>query len=124
MNRLVLIVDDDADIRSTLTELLELKGYGVAVAANGADALDVLRALNPELPCVILLDLMMPIMDGYQFRARQFEDPNAAVVPVVVVTAGASIRKLELGDVTVLTKPLQLDKLFAALERHCSSSGE
>lgn len=117
MSKLVLIVDDDADIRETLGELLENKGYTVAGAANGVQALEFLR--NGGVPCVILLDLMMPVMDGYQFREEQLKGFDE--IPVVVVTAGATIRSENLRGVAILPKPLQIDKLLAALRRYCEA---
>src|SRR6476646_6367807 len=78
----ILIVDDDKDVRSALAELLEGEGYAVAGAHNGHEALQLMRAgLHPA---VILLDLMMPVMDGWDFRSEQQRDPAFAGVPVVI----------------------------------------
>ena len=80
----ILIVEDDFDIREALTQILEEEGYAVREAANGREALDVAAR---ELPSLILLDLMMPVMNGWQFRAEQIKDPRLAPVPVLVISA-------------------------------------
>ena len=81
----ILIVDDDCDVRRALTELLEDEGYAVAGAANGRAALDMIR--GGVRPALILLDLMMPGMNGWDFRNAQLRDPELSAVPVVIVTA-------------------------------------
>src|SRR5205823_13422880 len=81
----VLIVDDDPALRESLSEVLEDAEYSPLVAANGQEALAFLR--QGYKPCVILLDLMMPIMDGWQFRAAQLADPDLGPIPVVVLSA-------------------------------------
>ena len=73
----ILVVDDDPDIRDSLREVLEDEGYEVACVGNGREALDHLKTANPR-PCVILLDLMMPVMDGWQFRKEQKQDAEIA----------------------------------------------
>jgi CheY-like chemotaxis protein len=113
--RSILVVDDDTDIRSTLCEYLEDEGYAVGSAANGKDALDYLR--EHPTTSVVLLDLMMPIMDGYQFRIEQKSDPAIASIPVVVMTARGAIDRTEIDVDQVLAKPLELTKLRAALDR-------
>jgi|KBSMisStandDraft_5_1062788.scaffolds.fasta_scaffold146945_2 CheY-like chemotaxis protein len=82
----ILIVDDDNDVRSALSELLEEEGFSVEGAPNGREALARLRGGTVH-PAVILLDLMMPGMDGWDFRSEQMRDPRLAAVPVVVVSA-------------------------------------
>lgn len=121
MSGRILLVDDDSDIRKTLGELLENSGYDVDGAANGREALDKLHR-DPQ-PCVILLDLMMPVMDGYEFRARQTQEPRLNDIPVVVITAGAVVRTDELSGAQVLGKPIQLDRLMEAIGRHCQGNG-
>jgi CheY-like chemotaxis protein len=114
----ILLIDDDADIRSALAEILEDEGYDVSGAGNGEEALA--RLQSAERPCVILLDLMMPVMDGYQFREAQKREAMLSAIPVVVITAGSSLRAHELDDVAaILPKPIELPKLMATIRRHC-----
>ena len=88
----VLIVDDDNDVRSALAELLEEEGFSVEGAPNGREALALLRGGTVH-PAVILLDLMMPGMDGWDFRHEQMRDPKLAAVPVVIVSASGFSRE-------------------------------
>jgi CheY-like chemotaxis protein len=113
----VLVVEDDRDVRESLVAVLEDAGYPVISAADGRAALDLLRA-GPR-PSVILLDLMMPVMDGFEFRAEQVRDPSLADVPVVVFTAGWY--PVELGGRLqvdgYLTKPIRVDALLDLVSR-------
>ena len=115
--RLVLVVDDDACTREAVVAGLERSGFAVFEAANGAAALDVLR--RGFVPRVIVLDLMMPVMDGAEFRRRQLADPALAAIPVVVVSADARASRLAgtPGVHAVLVKPVDLDDLLHAIER-------
>ncbi|XXT22232.1 response regulator [Sorangium sp. So ce429] len=114
----ILVVDDDPDIRETLAELLQEEGYAVSSAAHGGEALSALRA-DPR-PGLILLDLMMPIMDGWQFRAEQKKDPELASIPVVIISAtGRDEFVSSLGAAQFLKKPINLEQLLAAVEQHC-----
>ena len=105
----VLIVEDDFDLRDALVPVLEYDGHKVVSAANGQEALERLRSMPP--PSLILLDLMMPVMNGEQFRAEQLRDPRLASIPVVVVSAHAHAaeRAARLGAVGCLRKPLDID---------------
>lgn len=114
MNKSILIVDDDADIRAVLAEFLEYEGYSVATAAHGGEALDFLRTHAP--PSVVLLDLMMPTMDGFQFREEQKRDPAIASVPVVLMTARGALEPGAIDVGRILAKPLELDALMEALD--------
>ncbi|MGC4122157.1 MAG: response regulator [Myxococcales bacterium] len=118
---LVLIVDDDADIRWSLEFVLEDGGYRVTTAANGAEALRSLRSGGP-LPDVILLDLRMPVMDGQQFRETQLRDPALAHVPVVALSGDADLaaRSRAMGIERFLLKPVNLDRLLTELGRYCA----
>jgi CheY-like chemotaxis protein len=115
-NQTVLVVDDDEDIRDALCELLVDEGYRAIAAANGEEAMTYLRGSDP--PCVILLDLMMPIMDGWEFRRRQQGDPLLAKIPVVVITA-AGDRARSIAAERSLPKPLHLDQVLDALRAYC-----
>ncbi|MCP3167834.1 ATP-binding protein [Myxococcus qinghaiensis] len=123
----ILVVDDDVDIRATLSDYLEDEGYSVAGAANGREALEYLRA-HPSTS-VILLDLMMPVMDGFRFRSEQKNDPKVASIPVVVMTARGAVDPRTLDVQDVIAKPLNLTKLMEAIARAArrppsSSNGE
>ncbi len=111
-NTFVLVVDDDVDIRESIQEVLEDEGYRVQVAANGLQALKVLD--TDKLPGIILLDLMMPGMNGYEFISAQQKDPRLSGIPVAVLTADGGFKdKRE--DVMVahyLRKPIQLNALL------------
>lgn len=113
----ILVVDDDVDVRDALAAALESEGYSVLSTASGAEALEVLR--SRAIARVILLDLMMPLMDGYEFRAQQQEDPTIAEIPVIVITAGASVATAELDGLTVVHKPLDLSSLLSTIRQHC-----
>jgi CheY-like chemotaxis protein len=110
----VLIVEDDPDSRNMLAALLGLHGYRTVTAANGLEALELARR---ERPVVILLDLMMPVMDGQTFRREQLSDATLAAIPVVVLSAHAQTAELsrELGVATHLLKPFDLDQLLRAI---------
>jgi CheY-like chemotaxis protein len=117
----ILIVEDDFDIRDALTQILEEEGYTVATAANGREALDALA--GGPMPSLILLDLMMPIMNGWQFRAEQLKDARLASVPVLVISADPHLQAkvAMLGAVGILKKPIMLDDLLAAVESRCQT---
>jgi CheY-like chemotaxis protein len=116
----VLIVDDDRAILSGLSELLEGEGYAVATATDGLEALAQLRA--GLRPCVILLDLMMPVMDGWDFRYEQLKDPDLKDLPIIVITAAgfseASV-KAQFGDIEFVAKPPPPLGLLEAIRRSC-----
>ena len=117
----VLIVEDDDDIRETLIEVLEDNGFEPSSAANGAEALDLLRSASP-FPNVILLDMMMPVLDGWGFRSAQLADPRLSDIPVIVLTAHASIEETArtLGATGFLRKPVRLDPLLDTIRRHAA----
>lgn len=118
-NRSILVVDDETIICELLTDVLTEEGYHVVTAANGQEALDYLRI--SELPCLILLDMMMPIMDGPTFRSAQRSDPALTDIPVIVMTAGMSRERLEQlieADEYMLT-PFGIDALLDMVQRYC-----
>jgi CheY-like chemotaxis protein len=111
------VVEDDPVSRQALTLLLEAEGYAVRTAANGREALD--RLASPPYPHLILLDLMMPVLSGWEFRRRQLQNPVLAGIPVVVLSATGDQAAEEelLGDVGYLQKPVDIDRLSAVLGR-------
>lgn len=120
MSHRLLVVEDDEIIRESLVEFLEDHGYAATGAIHGRQALDELSN-NPELPCMIVLDLMMPVMDGTAFREEMLRDPELSQIPVVVISAYRDLRDRvkDLEPVTVLPKPLKLPELLAIVEQHC-----
>ena len=114
----ILVVEDDFDIREALTQILEEEGYWVRGAANGKEALDV--ASSGRVPSLILLDLMMPVMNGWQFRAEQLQNPRLASVPVLIISADPHMqpKTATLGVAGLLRKPVSLDELLTAVKRH------
>jgi len=116
----VMVVEDDDDIREALSEILEEHGCEVSRAANGQKALDYLVTAS-KLPCLILLDLMMPVMDGTAFREQQLKDSRLAQIPVVVMSAYRDLDSVasKLGAVKTLKKPPKIEELVAAVQHHC-----
>jgi CheY-like chemotaxis protein len=111
----ILVVDDDADVRDALAELLAGRGFAVTTATDGGDALRLLRSMASP-PMVILLDLMMPVMDGYEFLEVCRREPFLASIPVVVITAGYRVDQARLGETTpILSKPIELTRLMSKL---------
>jgi CheY-like chemotaxis protein len=119
--KLVLIVEDDPDLAGSLAEVLEDEGYGVRVATNGREALDALGQGTP--PDLILLDMGMPVMDGWQFSAEQRKMTGLRPIPVVVVTADGNARgKAEsIHAAGHLTKPVTIDRLLDEVQRLCGA---
>jgi CheY-like chemotaxis protein len=113
----ILIVDDDTDVREVLGELLADEGYETRMCANGRAALEALRDGGAR-PRLILLDLMMPEMDGWQFRAEQLRDASLRSIPVVVMTASRGVDRDDLGGAEVLQKPVGLGAILEAVERN------
>jgi CheY-like chemotaxis protein len=119
----ILIVDDDAGIRQLLQLFLEHKGYTAQSVANGLEALNHLQ-LDQPLPRLILLDLMMPIMDGASFRQAQQSDPRIAAIPVVVLSAAENIEAQAplLTANAYVPKPIEFDSLLQIVEQYCQQS--
>jgi CheY-like chemotaxis protein len=115
----VLLVEDDEDIRNSIASILEEEGFDVVGAADGGDALRYLRAAA-ESPRLILLDLMMPVMDGWAFRAAQLDDERLSKIPVVILSAATDVRRhaAQLRVSEYLIKPLDVPLLLNTIERH------
>ncbi len=114
----VFIVEDDADTREMLGKFLELEGYHVEVAVNGRQALE--RLTEGLEASVIVLDLMMPVMDGWQFRREQARDASLASIPVIAMSASGRERLERFDAQCYMTKPLDLEELLARITACCS----
>ncbi|MCP3165999.1 response regulator [Myxococcus qinghaiensis] len=118
----LLVVDDDADLREALEEVLRDAGYEVMGASNGKHALDVLGATR-ELPILVLLDMMMPVLDGAGFARAMRQVPEWRDIPVLVFSASANARQVaeEIGACGHLRKPVDVDTLLDAVRKHQAS---
>ena len=119
-HRSILLIDDDEGIRDALGELLRDEGFTVETAANGLEAMRWLADHRPA-SCVLLLDLMMPVMDGGEFLGRKQADPLVSPYPVVIITASANANGFDrTPDVKAcLSKPIEMPELLAAIESCC-----
>jgi CheY-like chemotaxis protein len=115
--RRILVVDDDPDLAEVLDRVLEKSGYAVTWAKNGQEALRCLRDRQPL--DVVLLDLMMPVMNGWEFRAEQLKDPSMSGIPVVVFSGHGKLEQNagSIGAVANLRKPISLQELLTVLDR-------
>lgn len=114
MKGTVLVIEDDADVRDAIVCVLEGVGYRALSAEDGTAGLELLR--SGDRPDVILLDLMMPGMDGYEFRSAQLADESIASIPVIVLTADwRRTPTADMGKVRFLQKPFELEDLLAAV---------
>jgi CheY-like chemotaxis protein len=115
--KLILVVDDDEDTRDAIRQVLEAEGYKVAIAANGQQALELLR--SGSIPALIMLDLMMPVMSGEEFVDKQRRDPTLARIPVVILTAGGTIadKAASIHAAGYVRKPFTLEGLIAIARR-------
>lgn len=115
----VLVVEDDGDVRDSMVRLLQGEGYQAVGAANGQEAFALIR--GGVRPCLILLDLGMPVMDGREFRATQLRDEKLAVIPVVVFSARPDAEEIatSISAVAALKKPVRFEHLRRLLEEHC-----
>jgi CheY-like chemotaxis protein len=118
----LMIIDDDDDLRNTLTYIMTSQGYEVAAFGSARSALTALE--NNRTPFLILLDLMMAGMSGWDFRAAQLENPQLTSIPVVVMTAADTLSDGDraLADLEVLAKPFELDALLALVGRYATTT--
>ena len=120
MAAIVLVVEDDKDIRKNMNRLLTLEGYRVVLAENGQVALDFLQSAV-ELPSLIILDLMMPVMDGFEFREIQATQSKFAKIPVIIMTAEGHIneKKMRTHASDAIRKPADIDTILQAVKKVC-----
>jgi CheY-like chemotaxis protein len=119
----VLVVDDEHDVQEVIAEILADEDYSATPASNGREALEQLLAMD-EKPCVILLDLKMPVMNGFQFRAAQQRDPALRAIPVIIVTA--NFQEAEVADLEAaafVRKPFNADALLHEVNVACHGGG-
>jgi len=119
-----MVIDDDRDVAGAIVEALKDAEYTPIAATNGREALEKLRTLD-EMPCVLLLDLMMPEMDGWSFRNAQLDDPHLRSIPVVVLTAHGGPNDppvREVDDADMLRKPVGLQTLLEKVEQYCGKA--
>jgi CheY-like chemotaxis protein len=114
----IIVVDDDTDLRETLGELLVEEGYDARLFDNGQAALEYLR--DGDHPALILLDLMMPVMNGWQFRQAQLSDEKLREIPVVVMTASRGLESAPITAHEILYKPIGLGELIDAVARNAA----
>ena len=117
MTSTILVVDDDPGIQRVMTKFLKLEGFTSAVAANGEEALAYLRGGGDA--CVIVLDLRMPVMDGWAFRKAQRLDPSLARIPIVVLSGVEAERIPELEAVAAFRKPVSFPAVLDVVRRLC-----
>jgi CheY-like chemotaxis protein len=115
---IVLVVDDDRDIRESMSEQLLAEGYPVIEAENGQEALNELERA-PETPCVILLDLSMPVLNGREFLSRRATDPVLLKIPVFVISGDRRPTDLLQGIDAYFQKPFRIADLIDAIGRNC-----
>lgn len=117
MTHTVLLVEDEEELREMMRDALELNGYAVVAAQDGQAALEALTRI--ERPCMVLLDLLMPGMNGWEFFERFRQQPAYAEVPVVIHSSAPS--RAPDGVTRVLQKPLQLDRLLSVVREYCAA---
>jgi CheY-like chemotaxis protein len=119
----VLLVEDDDDIREVIQDALERRGYLITAVEDGREALDHLEA-TPVKPSLILLDMTMPTMSGWEFLQEQAKHPSFAAIPVVVLSAVANLDKQAQSKqwAGILTKPVSLEKLLSTVARFCETN--
>ena len=119
MDHRVLVIEDDPTIREVLVEVLGEHGYDAVGAANGREALDALDG-SADRPCVILLDLMMPVMDGRSFREQQLLRPELSGIPVIVLSAHLDHTVTsDLHAAAYLRKPVRLAEVLRSVKTYC-----
>ena len=120
----VLIVEDDPEVRDMLRHLLSTAGFYAVAAQDGLEALHLLRTVRhrePDAPCLVLLDLMMPRLGGNEFRRAQLGDPTVAHIPIAVMSGATDLeqRTKAMGAVATLAKPLDINVVMDVVKRYC-----
>lgn len=115
----ILVIDDDAAILQTMQDVLEIYGYKVVTAKDGIDGIQKLKEMEKELPCLIILDLMMPGMNGWGFLDFHRTIPHISSIPVVICSAYEASAKAMASN-PVLVKPVKLDSLVGAVKAFCA----
>jgi CheY-like chemotaxis protein len=115
--RTILVIEENLDTREAIAAFLEGEGYHVVAAANGREALVQLR--TSQIFCVVLLDLGMPVMDGWEFRAEQLQEPAMASIPVVLVSLEGLLDQDETAPTAVFPKPVGWGHLLETVQQHC-----
>lgn len=115
----ILVVEDDEAIREVIKQVLEIEGYDVFTASNGREGVEILKR-GKDLPGVILLDLMMPIMNGWEFIEAKREEKDLADIPVVVLSASGRTQIPE-GANAYFQKPIEVDALLKVAHDYCAA---
>lgn len=120
MNRTVLIVEDELDLREMLTSVLSTEGYRVLEASNGQEAIEILRKKDGYKPNLILVDLMMPGMDGWAFRSELLRDPLLSYIPIIVISGNSNVPRVarSMRATTYLAKPFTMEKLVQTVKEY------
>lgn len=120
MKGAILVIDDDKEIRESLHDVLTDEGYTVFMAENGLEGLNFLKNTD-QLPCLVFLDLMMPVLDGQGFRKEQLENPAYSNIPTILFSANGHLdkRALAIGMTDFLKKPIDLDELLSIAAKYC-----
>jgi two-component system, chemotaxis family, chemotaxis protein CheY len=113
----VVVVEDETESREFLIQILELEGFQCLGFGNGAEALECLKKSGP--PCLIVLDIRMPVMDGTQFRSALLRDPRLAKIPVIVLTAADPSAAKALSPLRIFRKPVDVDALVEVVRQVC-----
>lgn len=121
-DHLIMIIEDEADLRETIKEMLEISGFSVLTAENGREGLRLINEIGK--PCLILLDLMMPVMNGWEFleRLKNTDEHVLSDIPVTVTSAAADVADVQRQyGCNVLKKPLSMERLVALAHEHCQT---
>lgn len=117
MSKTILIVEDNPAVLATMKSVLEIEGYTVHTASNGAEGIEMLDKLGRA--CVVLLDMMMPVMNGWHFLDYQRSKPEYSGIPVIVVSAFGEIAR-SVKPQEFVPKPVKLDQLLSAVQKYCA----